>query len=117
MDNKILTNVLRVISIFLAICAGWGFWMYLNEGVAIVIPFILGYIFMVIELARLKKWAIQFFIFILSLVLIIEVLFIALGGIKEGWLELFQILNVIVSSIGIIVLGISTLVRKSIKKA
>jgi len=95
---------------------GRGFWIYLNGGVLFALPFMLGYIYMVIGLARGKKWAAQFFIVTVLLVLFLETLFIMLGGIRDRLVELFLILMVIVSSIGIIVLSISALVRKLLKK-
>lgn len=116
MDKKNLISLLKILMIPLSILAGWGFWIFLNGGIIVVLPFMIGYIYMLIELTRLKKWAFQFFEVVFLLSLFIEILFI-LFGVNDELLELFLIIIVFVSSIGIFVLGISTLVRKLMKKA
>lgn len=112
MQNKLLINLVRIVITILAIGMGWGFWLFLRGGVVVVLPFMLWYIYILIGLARFKKWAFELFIFIVSLALFIEALFIILGGVKERFFDLFLILMVIVSSIGIIVAGAVALVRK-----
>lgn len=114
MQNKILINFIRIAVTILAICMGWGFWLFLKGGVVVVLPFMLWYVYILIGLARFKKWAYELFIFIVSLALFIEALFIILGEVRGRFFELFLILMVVVSSIGIIVAGVLALVRRFI---
>ena len=116
MRNEILKNLLGILVAFLALGMGWGFWVYFMNGIVIFLPFMLGYIYVCINLARFKKWAWQFFLGIITASLIMEFLFIFFGGIKEGLFEWFLILIVLVNSIVMTVFGISALVRKLFKK-
>lgn len=110
--RQIFKTLLGILATTVALSIGWVFWVYFTHGVFIVIPFMLGYIYIAVNLARFKKWAWQIFLLIILLAIFMEVLFVFLGGEREGLLEWFHILIVIVSSIVITVFGISALIRK-----
>ena len=116
MRNGILKNLLGILIASLALGMGWGFWVYFMNGIVIFLPFMLGYIYVCINLARFKKWAWQFFLCIITAALITEFLFIFFGGIEEGLFDWFLILIVLIGSIVMVVFGISLLVRKLLKK-
>lgn len=114
--RKVFKALLGILIAIGALCLGWGFGFYFLNGVFIVIPFMLGYIYIAINLARFKKWAWQVFSVIASLSFLIEILFILLGRVRERLLELSSILIVINGSIIITVFGISALVRTIARK-
>ena len=109
--RKFLKTLLGILLGIGALCLGSGFWAYFTHGVFIVIPFMLGYIYIAINLSMLKKWAWQVFFFIVAIATIMETLFVLLGGVKEGLVEWFFILIVINGSVIMTVFGISALVR------
>jgi hypothetical protein len=112
MRNEVLKNLLGMLATFLALGMGWGFWIYFINGVVIVVPFMLGYVYICINIAKFKKWAWQSILCIIIAALIMELLFIFLGGVEEGLFEWFFILIVFTSSIVMTVFGISVLIRK-----
>ena len=114
--GKALRALLGIAGAIVALGMGWVFWVYFTHGMFIVIPFMLGYIYIAVNLARFKKWAWQVFLLIIIFTIIMEVLFVFVGGVREGLLEWFHILIVIVSSVVMTVFGISALVRRIVKK-
>jgi hypothetical protein len=113
--KQILKALSGIVIAIGALCLGWLFWFYFLSGVFVVIPFMLGYIYIVINLARFKKWAWQVFSITALLAFIIELLFMLLGGMQERLVELFSILIVIVGSVVMTVFGISALVKRIAK--
>lgn len=120
MNNRILMNLLKVLNLLLAILLGWGFWLYLNEGVIIVLPFLVGYIFILIGLIKSRKWA--WIIFLLNFVLSIlfwAVVMIALGLKFDSKMYFDYLLAIFawISAISMIVGTIFWFIRKLTKEA
>jgi len=125
LKNKIITIITRILLVLLALYLGHSFLIYLVFSFetlfsAWVIPVTLGYLYLIINLARMKKIALIIFSvnFFLSFCISIYLTF-SLGELNiffgiSNWLP---VVFFWVSLIILPVFGISALVRKLIKKS
>ena len=117
--------VLGILLASLALYLGRVFWIYFLFSFGtilsiLVIPAMLGYIYMAIELARFRKWAVEVFLFIISLAIFIAILFAIIIGsskIRKDVIEWFFIMIFWTSLVVIPVFGISALIRRMRNKS
>lgn len=122
--KNIFKTVLGILLGVLALYLGRIFWIYFLFSFGtifsiLVIPVMIGYVYMSIELIRFKKWAREmFFPIIVSAILIALLLGIMIGGPKIGKdiIEWFSIMIFWVSLVVIPVFGISALIRRMRKR-
>lgn len=93
------------------------FWMYFLFSFGtifsiLIIPVMLGYLYMVIELAKFRKEAWAIFLLIFLLAVFWEVLFIFIWGSKRNLLEGLSHMIFWTSLVVIPVFGISALIRR-----
>ena len=115
-----ITGLKRFLGVLAAVSAlgmGWGFWIYFMNGVVMVIPFMLGYIYVCVGLFRFQRWA--FGILFTSMALSFVALFIYILGQEIDIKAYFEWLLGIFTWVSIItmsVFGICALIRKLISK-
>ena len=123
--KKILRTISGILLAALAIYLGKAFWQYFM--LSFMTPFgilvsliCIGYIYIVIDLTKLKKRAVTIFITIILSAIFIEIPFVMIleeGNVMEGLWEWFFVMFFWVSLIVIPVFGISALIRKILKKS
>jgi hypothetical protein len=119
MKNSILKNLLGIIIALLALGMGWGFWLLLKEGVVIVFPFMLGYIYIVIGLAMLRKWAVTIFLTNITLSILICALIMVIVGLEfsiRAYLDWLLAVFTWLSMLTMTIFGILVLLRQFYKK-
>ena len=114
-------TLLGILSAAFALYMGRMFWIYclFSFGTLLsilVIPTMLGYVYIAINLARFKKWAWTIFVLIVLSAVFFETLFIFIGGSKVSLLEELSAMISLSSMIVIPVFGISALIRKLVGK-
>ncbi len=117
--REVLRSLLGILLAIGALCMGWVFWVWfmLSFGTIFgvwVVPVMLGYIYIVIGLARFKGWAWGMFITIVILAISWTTIDILIGGpdIKLNFMEGLSHSIFWISLIAIPVFGISALIRK-----
>lgn len=93
----------------------WGYFIFSFGTIVsfLVIPVMLGYIYIAIGLARLKKWAYTMFFTIVMLALLVEMLLVLTGDSISNMGESIFHLIFWVSLVAVPVFGISALIRKT----
>lgn len=110
-EKDFLKTFLGIPVAILALCMGWGFWAFLSNGAVIAFPFMLGYIYLVINLASFKKWAWQMFTTIIAVALFFQALDMFILKIKVNFFEWMSYFIFGASMIVMPVFGISALIR------
>ena len=110
-------TLLGILSAIFALYMGRMFWVYFLFSFGtplsiLVIPTMLGYIYIAINLTIFKKWAWELFLTIFLLAILVEILFVLVEGPAGNLIEAFAHYVFWISIISIPVFGISALIRK-----
>lgn len=119
--KNIFKTVLGTLLAGLALYLGRVFWIYFlfsfgTIASILIIPVMLGYMYIVISLARFKSWAWGMFFTIVTLAVLIEILLVLVEGPTGNPIEGLSHCIFWVSLVAIPVFGISALIRKILNK-
>jgi len=116
-EVKFYDTVTGISLAILALYLGQAFWTYFLFSFGtmfslLIIPVMLGYLYIILGLVSFKKWALSIFSTIVILTIFVEILFIFIEKSQEELLEGFFHIFVWVSLVAIPVFGILALISK-----
>jgi len=119
--KRILEILLGIATAILALALGWVFLSYFGYTFGTIIGVLvillsLGYIYIIIGIVMLKRWAYKMFFTIVILAIFVEILFIVVGGSQGNFIEGLAHSIFWVSWVAIPVFGISAFVRMIAKR-